>query len=126
MTSKISNRLWLLLLAIIIAISAVLIIIFTRTSGMIVTVYSDNTAIKTVDLSTVTEAFTIKVEFGEGYNIIEFDYGRVRVLHANCPDGTCADQGWLVDSRIPIICLPHRLMIYLHDASDAALDAIIR
>ena len=37
--------------------------------------------------------------------------GRIRVSKADCPDQICANQGWISDGAVPIICLPHKLMI---------------
>ena len=46
-----------------------------------------------------------------GTNRIVVEPGRICVSEANCPDGICISQGWLSDQDVPIVCLPHRLII---------------
>ena len=48
-----------------------------------------------------------------GVNRIEVEPGRLRVAAADCPDRICVSQGWLSDQSVPIVCLPHRLIIKL-------------
>ena len=33
------------------------------------------------------------------------------MLEADCPDQVCVRQGWVQDRTVPIVCLPHRLVI---------------
>ena len=54
-----------------------------------------------------------------------FRPGGIRVSFADCPDQICVDQGWLSGGRIPIVCLPHRLVIELVEGGDdEAFDAV--
>ena len=39
------------------------------------------------------------------------EQGRIRVSQADCPDQVCVDQGWIADGTVPIVCLPHKLVI---------------
>ena len=43
------------------------------------------------------------------------DQGRIRIAEADCPDQVCVNQGWISNGTVPIICLPHRLMIEIVD-----------
>ena len=37
--------------------------------------------------------------------------GRIRVSAADCPDQVCVEQGYISDGTVPIVCLPHGLVI---------------
>ena len=80
---------------------------------------------ETVKLTAVTEPYTISIETGGGTNVIAVEQGRIRILQASCPDGTCVQQGWISGGRTPIVCLPHRLVIQLEGNGDAGIDAIV-
>ena len=57
-----------------------------------------------------------------GSNTILVEQGRIRVIEANCPDQVCVDQGWISNGTVPIVCLPHKLMIQIVGGGEA-LDA---
>ena len=53
--------------------------------------------------------------FHAPHNTVVVEGGRVRVSQADCPDQVCVNQGWISNGTVPIICLPHRLMIEIVD-----------
>lgn len=58
-------------------------------------------------------------------NVIEVSDGKVRMLDANCPDGTCIGQGWISDGAEVIVCLPNRVAVTLEGSSDdGRIDAV--
>lgn len=65
------------------------------------------------------------VQCGGGVNTVEIKDGKIRVKSADCPDKTCVKMGWLESSAMPIVCLPHRMVIEFVD-SDDDVDAIAR
>jgi|LSQX01.3.fsa_nt_gb hypothetical protein len=46
-----------------------------------------------------------------GYNKIEIQNGRVRVVEANCPDQIDVKSGWISKENQMLVCLPNRVMI---------------
>ena len=54
---------------------------------------------------------TIRMETGEGYNLVEIMDGGIRVLEADCRDQLCVHQGEARDAGQTIVCLPHELVI---------------
>lgn len=66
---------------------------------------------------------TFDVKTDGGVNTIEIKDGRIRVKEADCPDKTCVRMGWLDSSAMPIVCLPHELIIEFVDG-DGGVDAI--
>ena len=46
-----------------------------------------------------------------GYNILVISGGCADVTEASCPDGICVAQGAIDRGGVPIICMPHRLVV---------------
>lgn len=121
------TRFWVLLfVAIAVLASAGTFWLFGgRSSGTVAHIYQGGTAIRTIDLSRVTEVETFVVEGPAGTNTIEVEPGRIRVSHADCPDQVCVRQGWISDGVVPIVCLPNQLVIQLEDSgNELELDGV--
>ena len=71
----------------------------------------DGALLEEIDLTRVEEPYTLVVEDSQGSNTLQVERGRIRVLEADCPDQVCVRQGWVQDGAVPIVCLPHRLVI---------------
>jgi hypothetical protein len=74
----------------------------------------------TFDLATFddeqTQHIRIESPYG-GYNIVEIGEGNtIRISEADCPDKTCIKTGTLKSEGVPIVCLPHKLVIKFTDA----------
>lgn len=63
---------------------------------------------------------------GGGFNELLAEGGRVRVIDADCPGRDCVKMGWLRSSSMPLVCLPHGLMVRFASGSAAPLDGISR
>ena len=88
-------------------------------------IYSDGELQTTIDLSQITETQDITFSDGAGgYNIIRISYGKIEVIEANCPDKVCVHMGAIHSSSIPIVCLPHKLVIVLKENGAKAPDTI--
>ncbi len=46
-----------------------------------------------------------------GYNIVEYDGERIRVVEADCRDQVDVRQGWIENPGETLICLPHRFVL---------------
>ena len=71
----------------------------------------DGVLLEEIDLNTVDQPYTLTFEDESGSNTISVERGRIRVSEADCPDRVCVNQGWISDGTVPIVCLPHRLMV---------------
>lgn len=71
----------------------------------------DGVLLEEIDLNTVDQPYTLTFEDESGSNTISVERGRIRVSEADCPDQVCVNQGWISDGTVPIVCLPHRLMV---------------
>jgi len=88
-------------------------------------IYQYNVLIERVDLTMVSESFSITIESDMGKNIILVERGRIRMLSADCPDGACVRKGWSNNNARPIVCLPHGIVIRFENASPSEVDAVV-
>ena len=102
--------LFLLLAAVALSVAALLF----RDTGLpspAVRVTRDGVLLEEIDLSQLDQPRTLNLEDERGSNTLQVERGRVRVSAADCPDQVCVNQGWISDGAVPIVCLPHRLMV---------------
>lgn len=122
---NLSTRFWVILLAVILALSAgITIYLYTRPAqaGDTAVVYLDGAQVERVDLSKITENYTKEYTGQSGLtNTVEFAPGMVRVQEATCPDQICVYQDWVDASGFPIACLPNTLIIQVVAAEDVPL-----
>lgn len=91
--------------------------------GVTAEIYQNGELVETIRLDQVTEAYTILVEGEDGAeNLVEAAPGRIRMKSADCPDQVCVHQGWISDSTVPIVCLPHQVIIEV-TGGDSYADA---
>lgn len=76
--------------------------------------YQDGVLIMSIPLDGTREERIFTVE-GKGgcVNQIQVLPHSIGILSADCPDQLCVRQGFIQDSRLPITCLPNRLVIQL-------------
>lgn len=88
-------------------------------------IYLQGELLTSIDLRNVTEAYTFTVEIpGGGSNTIGIKPGAIAVLDADCPDRLCVLTGYTDSTLLPIVCLPHGLIIRLEAEHDTAPDII--
>lgn len=98
---------------------------FTALKPRLAHVYLQGELYTTIDLSTVTEPYTFTIETPTGgSNTIGVKSGYIAVLDADCPDQLCVLTGYTDSALLPIVCLPHGLIIRLETVQDAAPDII--
>ncbi len=101
---------WVIILAVILlnAVAASLIIMNTGNGYASVGVYVKGECIARLLLNTDQ---TVRINTDEGYNIVEVKDGKVHIAEADCPEQTCVQSGWVSGSMMPIVCLPHQLIV---------------
>ncbi|MGI5935437.1 MAG: NusG domain II-containing protein [Oscillospiraceae bacterium] len=87
------------------------------TGGAIAKIYVDGELIESIDLNAVVLPYEFTVESPRGYNKVLVEHGRISVIEADCPDHLCIKQGAIETDAIPIVCLPHRLVIMIEGVS---------
>lgn len=96
-----------------------------QTTSLTACIYQEGRLIETIDLSAVTEeySFTVTASNG-GSNTIHVRPGAIGITDADCPDGLCVSMGFANSSLLPIVCLPHELVIEVRPTTDTAPDMI--
>ena len=79
--------------------------------GTIAVITVDGQEYKRIDLSRVTESYDIEIDTKYGHNTVHVEPGRIAVTEADCPDGICVAQGAIDRGGVPIVCMPHRLVV---------------
>lgn len=98
----------------------------THRDSMTAEIYLDGELIRQIDLSTVTSEyqFTVRDSSG-GSNTITVRPGAIGITQADCPDKLCVHQGFMQDDLLPIVCLPHHLVIRVVPTDSVTLtDAV--
>lgn len=99
-------------IALIFAACLAFIAIGSKRGGGYALITSDGKVVEKIDLAASPDrTFEIKTEFGS--NTIRVQNGKISVIEADCPDKKCVAMGELDNAIMPIVCLPHKLMISL-------------
>lgn len=97
-----------------------------RRESNVVQIIQGDVVVQEIDLARVAKAYSFTIDApGGGSNTVTVEPGRICVSEADCPDQVCVMQGWLSDQAMPIVCLPHQLIILLKDV-DPGGDAVAR
>ncbi|MDO4749855.1 MAG: NusG domain II-containing protein [Eubacteriales bacterium] len=86
--------------------------------GSVARVYVKGELIREIDLDTVVTPYSFEVNSEYGTNTVSVAHGAIAISDANCPDLVCVKQGEIHDGAVPIICMPHRLVIKIEGAFD--------
>ncbi len=114
------TRTWILIFAaVLLFCAAAMLLLRGAHTGSVAEIVQDGKTLRRIDLSQVTEPYSFPVECEGGVNTVTVEPGRIRVSDADCPDKVCVAFGWLSEGSVPILCMPHRLMIRMVHAGGA-------
>ena len=89
-----------------------------KTDKTYVEIVQNNKVLYTFDLSIEEDRF-FRIETSDGgWNEVKINNGQISITDADCPDKTCVKTGVLRSESIPIVCLPHKLVIRYADKED--------
>lgn len=85
----------------------------------------DGKLYRTVKLTKEEQTIDIRTE--RGYNILKVhDYG-IEMYEADCPDQVCLGFGFITKPKQTIVCLPHRVMVEIANASgEDVIDGVVQ
>ncbi len=107
----------IIVLALMIAL-AVAVFNNARSRGVMAVITVDGEVRERIDLTKVQESRDLVIETAYGKNTVHVEQGAISVTEADCPDRICVAMGRLTtDGGLPIICMPHRLMIEIEDGT---------
>ena len=84
-------------------------------SGTVAAVYVDGELYDRIDLSAAVVPYELTVRTEYGYNTLRVSHGTIQVAEADCSEQVCVNQGSIHDSLVPIVCLPHHLVIQIEE-----------
>lgn len=100
-----------LICSVILAATAILAVIYLSAgNGGTAVVELDGEVIGRYPL---TEDAEIRIPSKQGFNLLVIENGKARVSEADCPDGICTDHFPVSREGEVIVCLPHKLVIYV-------------
>ena len=104
---------YLVALIIIFSLSSMLYIknIATNKGNKYAVVEVDGKEYKKITFSKDNEKKHLEIKTQYGYNKVEIQGEKVRVIDADCPDKLDVKQGWINSAGEVIVCLPNRLVI---------------
>ncbi len=85
-----------------------------KEGGFTADIFQNGDLIESIPLDKVQEPYVFTVTGDDGcVNEIEVRPGCIGIIFADCPDRLCVRQGFISDSRLPVTCLPNRVVIRL-------------
>lgn len=94
-----------------------------RSGTNIVEILQDGTTLYRIDLSKQRHAQRIEIACDSGTNVIHVGADGVYMESASCADQSCVKMGALRSAALPIVCLPHRLIVqYANSISDEEIN----
>ena len=79
--------------------------------------------IEEINLLNIDKTYEFEIADESGRNIVRAQQGKIAVIDADCPDKICVNQGYIDNSAVPIVCLPHRLSIEIIGGNNE-IDAV--
>ena len=80
-------------------------------------IFQDGVLIICIYLNDISQAETLTIQGVRP--------GSIAIISADCPDKLCVRQGFISDSKLPVTCLPNRLVIRLRPVSDSSESTAI-
>ena len=106
---------WIALFAVLAAAGIGLYLLRGGGEAELATVYVDGKPVETIDLASVVFPYERTIETEYGYKTLRIRHGAIEVAEADCSEQVCVRQGAISDSLIPIVCLPHHLVIEIEE-----------
>lgn len=110
------TKTWIVIIAILLLLSLGLALFLShgKPSAHTAKILINGQCVDTIDLSLVKDPYSRELTFEDGEsNLLQIEPGRIRISEATCPDKVCVNTGWISSEGLPIVCLPHKLVIQL-------------
>ena len=87
------------------------VFILRHSDKQIIEIVQDGELLYTFDLNDAADR-VIRISAPDGgYNLVQIQNGTICISEADCPDQTCVNTGALKSDYLPIVCLPHKLIV---------------
>ncbi|MDK2800730.1 MAG: hypothetical protein PWP27_772 [Clostridiales bacterium] len=84
---------------------------FYGTAGTSVIIEVNGELYAQYNFNEITSTKYIEIQTQYGYNKVEIEKNRVRVVEADCPDKLDVLAGWISRANQMIVCLPNRMVV---------------
>lgn len=106
------NRRILIAVVLVFLVSACLSVFILRHSGgQKIEIVQDGTVLYTFNLQNTADREIRITAADGGYNLVTIANEKICISEADCPDQTCVKMGELKSDYLPIVCLPHKLIV---------------
>lgn len=106
------SKIFIIIFALVVVIGIALYFGFRSLPGGTDAVISiDGQEYSRIDLTRVKESYDIVIENQYGRNVIHVEPGAISISESDCPDLICVHMGKLSGSGLPLVCMPHHLII---------------
>lgn len=95
----------------------------SESNHLLVRIHDGNNDVQELALS---KDATVEVATDLGRNVVVVESGTVRIVDADCPNGSCMQQQPISQPGQQLICLPHRLWVEIapeDETTSSELDA---
>ena len=104
-----------------VALIVLFAILFFKSEGAYAVVMVDGKETATYPLSSDTE---VKLQNGDGYNILVIEDGKARIKEASCPDKLCVKQHEVMYNGETLVCLPNKTTVKIVSEIESETDFI--
>jgi len=113
----------IIIIAVFMAIVGIGYLIYLNSVGehRVVNIYIDKKLYQSIPLTKDTE-MEILIDNEYGYNLVKIYNNGVQVLEADCHEQVDVKKGFVNNPGIPIICLPHKLVIMIEGEESKSDD----
>lgn len=107
------TKMWIVIFAVLLLVSLAgfFVLRLTGNTGTTANILIDGELYEKIDLDAVTVAYDIELRTDYGYNKIHVEHGGISVTDSDCRDHICIEQGVIDNEAVPIVCMPHHLVI---------------
>ena len=119
------NDIVLILLLLLITLGLFVFQAFRGERGSLVVVRQDGRILYELSLEeNRTGENALRLESGDGYNLLVIEARKAFIREADCPDKLCVKQRAIFRQGESLICLPHRLVVTVENGVQGELDAV--
>lgn len=113
-----------IVMIIIVAVLFVVLFYDNNTNEKIAIISQNDIVLDRIELDKISERYVITYS-GKYPGIIEVNNGKIRFLHADCPDQVCVNTGWIDRQGQIAVCLPAGVIIKV-EGIGTDVDIIVR
>ncbi len=113
----------ILIIACLLSIIAIICRLPSSKEQLTAYIYQNGELIQSIDLNNVPSDYTFTITSPNGnYNEISVKQGGIAIIDADCPHKLCVSLGYADSSLLPIVCLPHNLVILVKETTPDTPD----